>query len=236
MDALIRVLLVEDERIVREAIRVLLELEEKITLVGEAETGAGAIQKALSLQPDVILLDLRLPDRSGIEVIREIIKRQPEARILVLTGYASDEDAVEILRAGAMDIVQKTAAITDLIHAIHAAYGGQALLRSANTRKFLRQWQQPPELPSAILSAAEIRVVVYLTCGFTNQDISTKTGDSPATVRTQVSRIMHKLRLTNRTQIALYALKQGLVDLDSSWERSSRALHGRNGAIPTPER
>ena len=234
MGDMIRVLLVEDETIVGEAIRALLEMEEGITVIDEAETANDAVRKAQLLQPDVTLLDLRLPDRSGVEVIQEIVEEDPEARIVVLTAYADDEEVANAFRAGAVGYVLKTQAITELVKAIEDAHRGQSLLHPTIARKVLHQLNAPPQPPPAesLLSEAELRVLVFVAQGLTNRDISEQLDVSHTTVRTHISRIFHKLRLTNRTQVALYALKEGLVDLNATLNQPRRAAKKPNGTTP----
>jgi NarL family two-component system response regulator LiaR len=232
MGDMIRVLLVEDETIVGEAIRALLEMEDGITVIDEADTANDAVRKAHLLQPDVTLLDLRLPDRPGVEVIQEIVEEDPEARIVVLTAYADDEEVANAFRAGAVGYVLKTQAITELVQAIEDAHRGQSLLHPTIARKVLQQLNPRPQQPPAesLLSEAELRVLVFVAQGLTNRDISEQLGVSHTTVRTHISRIFHKLRLTNRTQVALYALKEGLVDLNTSLDQSRRSAKKPNGA------
>jgi DNA-binding NarL/FixJ family response regulator len=215
MDEKIRLLIVEDETIVVEAIRALLEQEQLIEVVGQASDGDEAIRKAKSLKPDVILLDLRLPDRAGTTLIDELMQRDPCTRILVLTAYADDADVVAAFKAGAVGYVLKMQAITDLVQAIQSAYQGQSYLHPQIARIMLRELNRPTKPPGTEkqLSEAEMRVLAHVAQGLANKDIAMRLGVSTTTVRAHISRILTKLRLDNRTQVALYALRQGLTPL-----------------------
>jgi two-component system, NarL family, response regulator LiaR len=216
MDEQIRVLVVEDEKIVGEAIRALLEDAQGIDVVDEAITGEAAIRKARQLKPDVILVDLLLPDKSGVEVIEEILADDPNAHILVLTGFSDDSRVAAAFQAGALGYVLKTQATTELVQAIQTAHQGQSSLHPAIATKLVRQLKRPLESASedSLISEPEERVLIGIARGYSNQDIAEELGLSLSTVRTHVSKILSKLHLDNRTQAALYALKKGLVALD----------------------
>jgi two-component system, NarL family, response regulator LiaR len=234
MGTTIHVLLVEDETIVSEAIRALLELEEGIAVIAEASTAAEAIRKASTLQPDVILLDLRLPDQPGIEVIETLVEQESEARIVVLTAYADDEEVTNVFRAGAVGYVLKTQAVTELVRAIEDAYQGQTLLHPTIARKILQGLNHSADVPAieTPLSEAELRVLLGVAQGQTNRTIGLTLGVSHTTVRTHISRIMHKLRLKNRTQMALYALKEGLIDLETAVNANQDLANPSSGVTP----
>jgi DNA-binding NarL/FixJ family response regulator len=216
MDEQIRVLVVEDEKIVGEAIRALLEDAPGINVIDEATTGEAAIRKARQLKPDVILVDLLLPDKSGVEVIEEIMANDPGAHILVLTGFSDDSRVTAAFQAGALGYVLKTQATTELVQAIQTAYHGQSALHPAIATKLVRQLKRPLESVSeeSLLSEPEERVLIGVARGFSNQEIAEELDLSLSTVRTHVSKILSKLNLENRTQAALYALKKGLVMLE----------------------
>jgi DNA-binding NarL/FixJ family response regulator len=212
MNERIRLLIVEDETIVVEAIRALLEMEQAIEVIGEAANGKEAIWKANSLKPDVILLDLRLPDRAGSTLIGELMQQNPSAHILVLTAYANDSDVVAAFKAGAVGYVLKSQAVSELVQAIKSAHQGRSVLHPRIAHIMLRELNHPVETPviDRRLSEAELRVLVFVAQGLANKDIAIRLGVSCTTVRAHISRILTKLRLDNRTQVALYALRQGL--------------------------
>jgi two-component system, NarL family, response regulator LiaR len=213
MEEQIRVLVVEDEKIVGEAIRALLEDEPGIQVIDEATTGDAAVRKARQLKPDVILVDLLLPDKSGVVVIEEILADDPNARILVLTAYSEDHRVTAAFQAGALGYVLKTQASTELVEAIQTAHRGLSALHPSIATKLVRQLKRPndPPLEEPLLSEPEERVLIGVARGLSNQEIAEELGLSLSTVRTHVSKILSKLHLENRTQAALYALKKGMV-------------------------
>lgn len=214
----IRVLLVDDEEIVRQAIRTLLEIEGPILVVGEAVSAKEAIHKARALRPDIILLDLRLQDDSGAHVVEELLKQDRNARILILSAYASDAEVFAAFKAGAQGYVLKTQTIAELIQAIEQVHHGQSALHPMIARMILQELNVPSHQPEVAksLSEAEIRVLSYVGQGYSNQDIADKLGLRYATVRVYMSNILKKLQLSNRTQVALYALKTGVTTLEPS--------------------
>jgi two-component system, NarL family, response regulator LiaR len=228
----IRVLLVEDETIVGEAICALLADEEGIQIVGEAVSAEAAIRKARLLKPDVILLDLGLPDRPGIEVIPSVLQENPHAHILILTGCMDETEVAAAFRAGAMGYVLKTQAITDLVRAIEQAAQGQSLLHPRIARIMLSTLGQPSaRLPvEQALSEAEMRVLRFVAEGLSNKEIARCLGVSRMTINVHVSSILAKLNLTNRTQAALYALRQGWVTLKAP--RPGYEIGATAGALP----
>jgi NarL family two-component system response regulator LiaR len=183
--------------------------------VGEAEDGVEAVLKAHSLQPDVILMDLVMPRKDGIEAIREIKGENPRARILVLTSFAEDEKVFPAIRAGALGYLLKDSSPQELVRAIRDVHRGESSLHPTIARKLVRELrQQPPELPPTEkpLTERELEVLCLVARGLSNQQVGTKLDISERTVGTHVSNILSKLHLANRTQVALYALQEGLVD------------------------
>ncbi len=212
----IRVLIIEDEKIVGEALRALLEEAEGIQVIAEAPTAASGIAMARQYSPDVILVDLLLPDKSGIQVIEEIMAENRSARVLVLTAFSDDSRVSAAFQAGALGYLLKTQATTELVQAVQTAARGLSSLHPAIATKLVRQLKRPVESsPSeAILSEPEERVLIYVARGLTNQEIALELDISLSMVRTHVSRILSKLELDNRTQAAIYALKKGLLSLN----------------------
>jgi len=216
VDKSIRVLLADDHNVVRGGIRALIESEEGIVVIDEASDGVEAVLKARSLNPDVILLDLQMPRKTGLEAIEEIKQENPTAKILVLTSYSDDEKVFAAIKAGALGYLLKESSTQELIQAIRDVYHGESSLHPIIARKLIRELNRPSLLPPADepLTEREVEVLILVARGFPNQDIANSLFISERTVRTHVSNMLSKLHLANRTQAALYALKEGLVTLD----------------------
>ena len=216
----INVLITDDQAIVRKGIRALLATELDINVVGEAENGAEAVSRAESLQPDVILMDLVMPEMDGVEAILGIKAHQPAARILVLTSFATDDKVFPAIKAGAQGYLLKDSSPEELVQAIHQVYRGETSLHPTIARKVLQELQTPPqpEQPptSDPLTEREVEVLQLIVRGLGNQSIGERLSISEATVRTHVSNILSKLHLASRTQAALYALQQGWASLDDA--------------------
>lgn len=212
----IRILVVDDHPLIRFSLRTLLTTEADLEFVGEAVDGDEAIQKALQLKPDVILMDLVMPKRDGIEAIAEIKRQLPEVSILVLTSFSDEDKVFPAIRAGALGYILKDASPQDLIRAIYDVYRGLPSLHPSIALQLLREIHQPSEGDSQVehsLSEREMDVLRLIAQGLTNQEIANKLFLSEWTVRTHVRNILTKLHLANRTQAALYALRKGLADL-----------------------
>lgn len=218
----IRVLVADDHAIVRKGIRALLATEPDIEVIGEAENGREAVTEVEKLQPDVILMDLVMPEVDGIEAIRRITARQPEARILVLTSFAADDKVFPAIKAGALGYLLKDSGPEELVQAIHQVYLGESSLHPTIARKLLQELSRPSERPPTPepLTEREVEVLRLVARGQSNQEIADQLVISEATVRTHVSNILGKLHLASRTQAALYALREGLASLDDAEEVS----------------
>ena len=220
MTETIRILIADDHAIVREGLRALIDTKPDMELVGEAADGVEAVLKARSLQPDVILLDLVMPRKDGIEAIGEIKRENPEARILVLTSFAEDEKVFPAIQAGALGYLLKDSSPQELLQAIREVYRGESSLHPTIARKLIRELNRPSDLPATEepLTEREVEVLSLVARGLSNQEIAERLVVSERTVRTHVSNILGKLHLANRTQAALYAVREGLAGLDTKGE------------------
>ena len=211
----IRVYHADDHALLREGVRALLSTEPNIDLVGEADNGAEAIEQILVLAPDVVLLDLKMPRKSGLEVIQAVKESGVPARILVLTSFADDDNVFPAIKAGALGYLLKDSKPEELIHAIRDVYAGQSSLHPIIARKLIQELNQPSDLPPTAepLTGRELEVLKLIAQGLTNQQMAEQLVVSERTVRTHVSNILGKLHLANRTQAALYALREGYANL-----------------------
>ncbi len=212
----IRVLLVDDHEIVRKGIRALLETEPTLEVVGEAGDGHEAVAAAERLKPDVVLMDLVMPKLDGVSATREITTRCPATHVLVLTSYGSDNQIFPAVKAGALGFLLKDTDPAKLVVAIRAAAAGQSALDPVVARRLLREFSHEggDAAPSEPLSERELDVLKWVARGLPNEEIGARLFISEATVRTHVSSILGKLNLANRTQAALYALREGIASLD----------------------
>lgn len=212
----ISLVIVDDHAVVRKGIQALLATEEDIQVLAEGEDGAQAVQLYRELEPDLMLLDLLMPNLNGIEAIKEIIAGHPEAKILVLTSFAADEQVFPAIKAGALGYLLKDTQPEDLIEAIHRVYQGESSLSPTIARKVLEEVFQPAAKPPTTdpLTRREVEVLQVLAKGKSNRDIAAELHISETTVRTHVSNILGKLHLASRTEAALYALKEGMADLE----------------------
>ena len=217
MGDMIRILIADDHPLVREGLRGLIGAEPDMELVGEAANGAEAIEKAAGLEPDVILLDLLMPVKSGLEAIIEIKQYNPDSRILVVTSFAEDEQIFPALKAGALGYLLKDASPRELLQAIRNVRQGESSLHPSIARRLVRQLNEPSVSSGeeTLLTEREVEVLKLVAQGLSNQGIADTLVVSERTVGKHVGNILEKLHLANRTQAALYALREGLTSLDS---------------------
>ena len=214
----INIMIADDHPIVREGLRTLLTSQKGITLVGEAVDGEEAVTMALSLKPEIILVDLVMPRKDGIQAIREIKKVLPSVHILILTSFAEDDRVLSAFKAGAIGYVLKDSLPHELLTAIQNVHRGEPSLNPLVAMKLLHELRDDPDTQrdeelEEELTEREIEVLKLVAQALSNQEIATKLSLSEWTIRARVSKILEKLQLTNRTQAALYAIKKGIVNV-----------------------
>ena len=212
----IRVLVVDDQIIVREGICLLLSQVEGIEVAGEAGDGQQAVVQAAELRPDVILMDLVMPGMDGIEATRQITAAREDARVLVLTSYSGDDKVIPAIEAGALGFLLKDSAPSDLIRAIRHVHAGRSSLDPTVATQVLLELKRPakgPPPPDA-LTDRELEVLRLVATGLSNGEIASQLVITEATVRSHVSNILGKLHLANRVQATLYALQEGIISLE----------------------
>jgi two-component system, NarL family, response regulator LiaR len=215
---MIRVAIVDDHAVVRQGVRFLLEQQPDIEIVGEGKDGLQAVTLVTDQVPDVLLLDLLMPKKDGITVLREIKHVAPTTQVIVLTSYAEDEQIFEAMKAGAISYLLKDASPRELIEAVHAAAHGEGMLSPRIAARVLRDMHRRSS-PLQELTQREREVLTYLARGRSNAEIAGALSIGEGTVKTHVSNILVKLHLTDRTQAAIYALQKRLVPLDEALEK-----------------
>ena len=215
----IKVLLADDQALVRTGFKMLLDVEDDIIVVGEAANGAEAVELARATRPDVVLMDIRMPVLDGIQATREItaMRGLEQVRVLILTTYDTDAYVFEALQAGASGFLLKDSGPAELLHAIRVVAAGEALLAPRITRRLIAQFtaarasERQVEDRLAVLTQREREVIALVGQGLSNDEIAAKLTLSPATARTHVSRAMVKLRARDRAQLVVVAYQTGLV-------------------------
>ncbi|MBB2747361.1 UNVERIFIED_ORG: DNA-binding NarL/FixJ family response regulator [Microbispora rosea subsp. rosea] len=218
-NAQIKVLLADDEGLVRSGFKVLLDLEDDITVVGEATNGAEAVERARAARPDVVVMDIRMPKLDGIQATARIAETHglEQVRVLILTTYDTDEYVFDALQAGASGFLLKDAGPAELLHAIRVVAAGDALLAPRITRRLIGQFTalrtaaRAGEDRLAVLTEREREVLALVGRGLSNHEIGAELFLSPATARTHVSRAMAKLGARDRAQLVVIAYQTGLV-------------------------
>lgn len=214
----IRVLVVDDHPVVRRGIKSLLAEESDLEVIGEAINGKDAIQQVADLHPDVILMDLVMPEMNGIDAIRYITSNYPESRILVMTSFAADDKVFPSIKAGALGYLMKDSDPEDLVRMIHQVHRGELSIHPTIARKVIQELNRPavePLTPDP-LTERELEILQLLAQGVENNEIARRLVLREATVRTHVSNILSKLHLANRVQATLYALRKGITSLDNT--------------------
>ena len=223
-DKKIGVLLVDDHAVVRQGLRMFIEMQNDMHVLGEGVNGAEAVELAGQLHPDVILLDLLMPQMDGVEATRKIMQDNPQSRVLILTSFGDDDKIFPAIRAGAQGYLLKDIQPRDLVQAIRETYQGRAQLHPDVARRLMMEVSrdaavkepQPISLPTELqgLTEREREVLEHIARGLTNHEIAEKMVISEKTVKTHVSNLLDKLDLEDRTRAAIWALKHGLGSKD----------------------
>jgi two-component system response regulator NreC len=213
----IRVLLAEDHTIVRKGLRSLLDGEAGIEVIGEAEDGREAVEKVGQLLPDVVLMDITMPSLNGLEATRQIKKRFPEVKVVILTMHANEEYIFQILRAGASGYLVKQAAPTELLSAIQAAYRGESFLSPSISRKVIEEYIQQAEATAEKdsydqLTDREREVLQLIAEGHPNREIAELLHISVKTVGTHRANLMDKLDIHSTAELTQYAIRKGVIE------------------------
>lgn len=211
----INILIVDDHAVVRTGISAWISSEPDLVLSGEAADGEEAVAKALDLAPDVILMDLIMPKKDGIDAIKEIIQENPDARILVITSFSDMDKAIQSIKAGAMGFLMKDTSPESMLQAIREVHQGNPWLSAEITRMLIHENIRAKETISPVekLTDREKDVLQLIAQGLSDKDIANQLIVSKATVRYHITNILTKLHLENRTQAALYAIRKGYVSM-----------------------
>jgi DNA-binding NarL/FixJ family response regulator len=215
---MIRVLLADDQALVRGGFRMILEAQDDIEVVGEVDNGVHAVQQCRATTPDVVLMDIRMPTMNGVEATAELARRGIDTRVLILTTFDVDEYVYEAVRAGASGFLLKDVAPAELVHAVRVVAGGQALVAPAITRRLLDQFVARPKpgarAPESLdhLTDREVEVLRHVARGMSNVEVAGALHLSEATIKTHMTRVLAKLGLRDRAQAVVFAYESGLAE------------------------
>lgn len=212
---MIRIVLADDHALFRQGLRSLLEAEPDFRVVGEAGDGREALRHVLEAKPDIVLMDIQMPGLDGVQATQEILREWPQAKVIMLTMYCQDAYVFEAVKAGARGYMLKDADAKDLLEAIRRVNNGEVLLDAELAEQIIQDFKAKRESvpkPHAELSEREVQILKLVAQGYTNLEIAGELSLSEKTVRNRLSEIFQKLHLNNRTQAALYALREGLAE------------------------
>ncbi|TKC18185.1 response regulator transcription factor [Robertmurraya kyonggiensis] len=208
---MIRVAVVDDHEMVRKGIISYLITEPEIEIVGEANSGNGAVSLVLEKRPEVVLMDLLMENGTGIDATKEILKEYPECKIIIITSFYDDEQVFPAIEAGAFSYILKTATAEEVVRAIQKAVAGETVIEPKVANRMMKRFRPQERKPHDELTEREMEVLMCIGEGMTNQQISEELFIGIKTVKTHVSNILSKLDVTDRTQAAVYANRNGLV-------------------------
>lgn len=214
----ITVLIVDDHQLVREGVRTFLQRQSDITVVGDAASGQEGLKLAAELVPDVVLMDLVMPEMDGVETTRRLKQISPSSQVIVLTSFDDDQHILPAIRAGALSYLLKDVSTAMLADAVRKAARGEVVMTSQVAKRVMQELRQGGRTPTPLdsdLSEREIEVLRLIAEGRSNTEISERLVISEHTVKRHVSNILSKLHLADRTQAAVYAWREGMVDKDS---------------------
>lgn len=220
------VLIADDQGIVRDGLRMILEAQEDIDVVGEAADGLDALQLARELQPDVVLMDIRMPKLDGIEATRRLVAQGSPSRVLVLTTFGEDDYVYEAMRAGASGFLLKDSERRHLLHAVRVVAAGNELLDPSITRRLIEQLTRRPPRADGVpielgdLSERELAVTRLVARGLSNAEIAAELIVSDATVKSHVASILRKLGVRDRVQVVIRAYESGLIEPGEGSQRA----------------
>ena len=211
---MIRILVADDHALVRGGFRLILEAQTDMTVVGEAPDGHQAVEQAISLVPDVILMDVRMPVLDGISATRELARVRSTSAVLILTTFDLDEYVYDAMKAGASGFLLKDVDPPDLVHAVRVVARGDSLLAPSVTRRLIERYVRRPTAPPELadLTVREREVMLLVARGHSNAEIAGTLFLSEATVKTHVTRILRKLGLRDRVQVVVLAYEAGLLE------------------------
>jgi DNA-binding NarL/FixJ family response regulator len=211
MADLIQILLVEDQTLMRQGLKTILDLEPGLRIIGEASDGESGVRLALELRPDVILMDVQMPNLNGVEATAQLCREWHEAKVIILTTFDRDDYVYQGVRAGALGYLLKDTPANRLIETIRRVHAGEIFIQPEIASRALREMMRPTASNAEPLSEREREVLVLLAQGASNKDMAEKLFITEGTVKNHVSNILAKLQAENRTQAADIARKQGLV-------------------------
>ncbi len=210
----VRVLVVDDHPVVRHGVQHLLANDPEVEVVGEADSGPRALEQVVALQPDIVILDMRLPGTDGVEITQQLRRSHPEVKIIVLTAYRDEEYLLGALRAGAHAYLLKQASHEMLCEAIHRVYEGERLLSPTLISRVLEEFEAMARervVEDSHLTETELHILNYIAAGDTTRDIAQKLHWSEATVNRRVQEILTKLNVSNRAHAVAEAIRRGLI-------------------------
>ncbi len=212
----IRVLLADDHRLFRDGLRQLLEFEDDIEIVGEAEDGLQAERMAMELRPDIVLMDINMPIVDGVAATRQVLQARPETGVIILTMYRQDQHVFQAIRAGARGYLLKNCSPSELVSAIRLVSSGSSLIAPEMATKLIKEFQRladqsDPNEPMGGLTEKEIAILRLVASGMSNKEIASELAFSEKTIKNQLSILFQKLGIRDRTQAAIYAMTHGLI-------------------------